>query len=112
VETFAAVFPHTLLLMPGSVLIGSDSPIPYDPQALARRFAEPAVQAHLARGNAGFRDYAGFFARPALSWEPGGQRPLASLTDVFPRDEFYLNNGVTGTERLARPEDVVRSAQR
>jgi hypothetical protein len=112
VETFAAVFPHTLLLMPGSVLIGSDSPIPYDPQALARRFAEPAVQAHLARGNAGFRDYAGFFARPALSWGPGGQRPLASLTDVFPRDEFYLNNGVTGTERLARPEDVVRSAQR
>jgi hypothetical protein len=106
VETFASVFPYTLLLMPGSVLLGSDSPIPYDPEALARRFAEPAVQAHLARGNAGFRDYAGFFARPALAWAPGRERPVASLTDVFPRDEFYLNNGVTGTQRLARPEDL------
>lgn len=108
VETFASVFPYTLLLMPGSVLLGSDSPIPYDPQALAARFAERGVRAHLARGNPAFRDYESFFARPPLAWRPGGQRPVASLTDVFPRDEFYLNNGVTGTERLARPEDVAQ----
>ncbi len=108
VETFASVFPYTLLLMPGSVLLGSDTPIPYDPRALAARFAEPGVRAHLARGNATFSDYPSFFARPALAWGPGRERPVASLTDVFPRDEFYLNNRVTGTERLARPEDVAQ----
>ncbi len=107
VETFAAVFPYTLLLMPGSVLIGSDSPIPYDAAALARRFAEPAVAAHLARGNRDFADYPSMFAGPALAWRPGMARAEASLTDVFPRDEFYLNNGVVGTQVLARPGDVL-----
>ncbi|QYU67387.1 hypothetical protein J4558_21025 [Leptolyngbya sp. 15MV] len=92
VETFASVFPHTLLLMPGSGLIGSERPIPYDSAELARRFADPAVRAHLARGNPGYGDYSSFFARPALAWRPGSPRPEASLTDVFPRDEFYLNN--------------------
>jgi MFS family permease len=110
VETFAAVFPHTLLLMPSSVLLGSDSPIPYDPELLARRFADPAVLAHLARGNAGFRDYGHFFARPALAWSPASPRPEASLTDVFPRDEFYMNNEVRGTERLRRPSDLISAA--
>lgn len=110
VETFAAVFPHTLLLMPGSVLIGSDQPIPYDPAELARRFADPAVQAHLARGNRGFSDYASFFANPALAWGPGTPRGEAPLTDVFPRDEFYLNNTVTGTQSLRRPSDIRAAA--
>jgi hypothetical protein len=100
VETFASVFPHTLLLMPGSVLIGSDSPIPFDAQALARRFADPQVMAHLRRGNRDFDDYPSLFAGTALAWRPGGERPAASLTDVFPRDEFYLNNGVVGTQGL------------
>ncbi|MFM2151143.1 MAG: hypothetical protein RLZZ187_3449, partial [Pseudomonadota bacterium] len=112
VETFAAVFPHTLLLMPGSVLIGSDQPIPFDPAELARRFADPAVQAHLARGNRGFSDYASFFANPALAWSPGTPRGEAPLTDVFPRDEFYLNNTVTGTQSLQRPSDIRAAAGR
>lgn len=107
VATFAAVFPHSLLLMPGSVLIGSDSPIPYDPARLARRFAQPEVVAHLARGNRDFGDYAGLFAEPALAWEPGSPRPPVLLTDVFPRDEFYLNNGVRYTHALRRPEDLL-----
>jgi hypothetical protein len=110
VETFASVFPYTLLLMPGSVLIGSDSPIPYDAQALARRFAEPAVAEHLGRGNRAFGDFAGLFSRPPLSWTPESPRSMASLTDVFPRDEFYLNNPVEGTQRLARPADLVARA--
>jgi hypothetical protein len=37
----------------------------------------------------------------------------ATLTDVFPRDEFYLNNTVTGTQALARPQDLMlRAAHR
>jgi hypothetical protein len=112
VETFASVFPHTLLLMPGSVLIGSNDPIPFDAEALARRFADPAVLAHLMRGHRGFTDYASFFARPALAWSPDTPRAEASLTDVFPRDEFYLNNEVTGTQGLTRPTDVLTTARR
>jgi predicted membrane-bound spermidine synthase len=106
VATFASVFPHAMLLMPGAVLIGSDSPIPYDPAVLARRFAEPAVLAHLHRGNQGFSDFATMFADPAMLWEPGAPRPPAALTDDFPRDEFYLNNGVAYTWRLRLPEDL------
>jgi hypothetical protein len=103
VETFAAVFPHTLLLMPGSVLIGSDSPIPYDAAALAGRFTDAAAAAHLNRGNRGFGDYPGLFAAAPLRWTPGTPRAEAPLTDVFPRDEFYLNNPVQGTQALAGP---------
>jgi hypothetical protein len=110
VETFASVFPYTLLLMPGSVLIGSERPIPYDAAELARRFAQPEVAAHLARGNRGFGDYASMFARAPLSWFPGSPRVEASLTDVFPRDEFYLNNPVLGTQALSRPADVMARA--
>jgi hypothetical protein len=107
VETFAAVFPHTLLLMPVSVLIGSDSPIPYDPQDLAERFATPEVMAHLTRGNREFRDYRQLFSRAPLRWSPGSPRPEASLTDVFPRDEFYMNNAVRLTHDLMRPGDLM-----
>lgn len=106
VETFAAVFPHTLLLMPGSVLIGSNDPISFDPAEMARRFADPAVAAHLARGNRGGGDYAQFFSRALIAWTPGMARPEASLTDVFPRDEFYLNNQVLSTQALTRPGDL------
>ncbi len=109
VATFAAVFPHTLLLMPGSVLIGSNTPIPYDPARLAARFAQPEVSAHLARGNRDFGDYAALFAAPALSWAPGSRRPEVALTDVFPRDEFYLNNSVRHTQALRRPEDLLEA---
>ena len=108
VETFAAVFPHTLLLMPGSVLIGSDTPIPFDATRLAQRFAEPAVRAHLARGNRGFDDYSSMFSNPGLRWTPASQREVVSLSDVFPRDEFYLNNLVVGTEGIAPSSDVAQ----
>jgi hypothetical protein len=43
VETFAAVFPHALLLMPAGVMIGSNDPIPFDPARLAEQFARPAI---------------------------------------------------------------------
>jgi predicted membrane-bound spermidine synthase len=107
VATFASVFPHAKLLMPGSVLVGSDSPIPWDPAALARRFAEPEVLAHLHRGNRGFTDFPALFADPPLAWQPGAVRPVAALTDDFPRDEFYLNNGVAETRSLRRPQDLL-----
>ena len=47
------------------------------------------------------------FAEPALVWDPATARPEAVLTDVFPRDEFYLNNGVTHTLALRRTEQLL-----
>ncbi len=101
-ETFAAVFPHTVLLMPVGVLIGSNDPIPFDAERLAAAFERPEVQAHLVRGNAAFRDWRSLFAQPVLSWTPGSPRGEAPLSDIFPRDEFYMNHGVRGTDVFAR----------
>jgi hypothetical protein len=111
VETFAAVFPYTMLLMPASILVGSDRPIPFDRAELERRLSDPAVVAHLRRGNRDFADYASMFAGPHLAWAPGTARAPASLTDAFPRDEFYLNNPVSGTQKLVRPADLVARAR-
>jgi MFS family permease len=101
-ETFATVFPHTLLLMPVAVLIGSNEPIPFDADRLAAAFANPATAEHLRRGNGAFRDWGALFAAPAIAWTPASPRREPPLTDIFPRDEFYLNNPVTTTDVFAR----------
>ncbi|MES2710760.1 MAG: fused MFS/spermidine synthase [Pseudomonadota bacterium] len=103
VETFTAVFPHALLLLPGNVLVGSDRPIAFAPEALAARLATPAARQHLASGNPSFADYASMFAEGVMRWGPGTPRAGASLSDVFPRDEFYLNNVIYGAGRIGRP---------
>ncbi len=101
-ETFAAVFPHVVLLMPVGVLIGSNDPIPFDAERLTAAFARPEVRAHLGRGNAQFSDWPALFAEPAQIWTPGMARSEAPLSDIFPRDEFYLNNSITPTHDFAR----------
>ena len=104
VETFTAVFPHAVLLLPVSVLVGSDAPIRLDRAALARRFAQPRVVAHLRRGNPDAAvDHAQLFAAPPVVWGPATLRAEAPLTDVFPRDEFYLNNPSEAADSIARP---------
>jgi hypothetical protein len=101
-ETFATVFPHTLLLMPVAVLIGSNGPIPYDADRLAAALAAPATAEHLRRGNPGFSDWGSLFAAPPIAWTPASPRLEPPLTDIFPRDEFYMNNPVTTTDVFAR----------
>ncbi len=106
-ETFATVFPHTMLLMPVAVLVGSNDPIPFDAGRLAGAFETDTATAHLRRGNPAFRDWSALFAAPALVWNPDTPRGEAPLSDVFPRDEFYLNNEVITTDiyvRRARPQ--------
>jgi spermidine synthase len=91
VETFAASFPHAVMLRPVRIMIGSRDPIALDRAALLRRLAEPAVAEHLARGRPGCCDWAAMIGEPPLVWGPGDARTDAPLTDLFPRDEFYLN---------------------
>jgi hypothetical protein len=101
-ETFASVFPHAMLLMPVAVLIGSNDPIPYDAERLAAAFRAPATAEHLRRGNGAFADWSGLFAAPPIVWTPDMPRSEAPLSDVFPRDEFYLNNPVVTMDIYAR----------
>jgi predicted membrane-bound spermidine synthase len=99
VETFAAVFPHAVLLRPANIMVGSDSPIPADAaERLLARLAEPAAAAHLARGGPAAAQAAGLLD-PArtLTWRPGDPRGPAPLTDMFPRDELFVNNGIDET---------------
>jgi spermidine synthase len=93
VDTFAAVFPHVVLLRPAHVLVGSDRPVPHDPAALAARLRNPAVVAHVRRGNPDARpDLSPLVSDPPLVWRPGDPRGGDVLTDMFPRDEFFMNN--------------------
>lgn len=92
VETFISVFPHALLLRPASVLIGSNDPIAFDRERLREAFSGPAARAHLELGTPGIEDWSALFADAPLQWTPGKSGPKPALTDLFPRDEFYLNN--------------------
>ncbi len=90
-ETFVAVFPHVVMLLPVSIMIGSKDPIAFDRDALMARLASPDVAAHLALGRAGCCNWAAMTSEPARLWTPGEPRAPAPLTDLFPRDEFHLN---------------------
>ena len=92
VETFVAVFPHAVMLNPASIMIGWRDPIPFDRDALLARLASPDVAAHLALGHAGCCDWAALTRDTTRHWRPGDPRAAAPLTDLFPRDEFYLNH--------------------
>ncbi len=91
-ETFAAVFPHVVMLRPIGIMIGSDAAIPFDRERLLARLAEPAVAAHLAQGRAGCCDWAVLMREAPQVWSPEQAREKAPLSDLFPRDEFYLNS--------------------
>jgi predicted membrane-bound spermidine synthase len=92
VDTFAAVFPHVVLLRPVSVLIGSDRPIPIDQQALMERLRSPEMAAFARRGNPAIADLSHMIAGEMTVWTPQTPRVPPPLTDMFPRDEFFLNH--------------------
>jgi len=106
VETFAAVFPHAVLLQPFPVLIGSNDPIPFDHAALLAKLADPAVLAHARRGNAAVEALAHHVAGPAYRWTPATARDAAPLTDMFPRDEFFANHRYISKWQPRTPEQA------
>ena len=78
-ETFATVFPHTLLLMPVAVLIGSNDPIPFDAERLAEALEAPATAEHLRRGNPDFHDWR-LLCSPIRRWSWGPGTPRRERT--------------------------------
>ncbi|NGM23853.1 hypothetical protein G3576_27860 [Roseomonas stagni] len=113
VETFVAVFPHVVMLRPGNILIGSDQPIPDARARLQARLADPAIQARLREGNPerGL-GVAAEIGGEMLVWGPATPRGAAPLTDMAPRDEFFVNNPVRNTWRSALPLDLAAEVVR
>lgn len=95
IETFASAFPHAVLLRPGSIMIGSDRPIPLDQAALMARLRAADARAFALHGNAAVTDLGAMVAEPLQVWTPDTPRVQPPLTDMFPRDEFFLNNRTT-----------------
>ncbi|QQS10631.1 MAG: spermidine synthase [Rhodospirillales bacterium] len=96
VATFRAVFPHVVMVHPA--LIGSDSPITYDPEAVRARLADPEVRARLAAARIDAVELASWFRdkKPEIL-NAGAVASSADLnTDLFPKDEYYLNRGRSG----------------
>jgi len=82
--TFQAALPYVVAVGDGSVLIGSRSPIPIEPEQWRRRLFDPAVIAYLGppRVHGVWAEIAGARALPP---SPPGQMNR----DLFPRDEFH-----------------------
>ncbi|WP_207540149.1 fused MFS/spermidine synthase [Sabulicella rubraurantiaca] len=92
IDTFAASFPHAILLTPVQVMIGSDRPIRFDHAALLELLRSPEVIAHARRGNPRATDLTKLVGGPVTVWDENTPRAEPPLTDMFPRDEFFLNH--------------------
>ena len=93
--TFQAVYPYGILINP--ILLGSDSPIEFDMEAIEARLAGPAVADYLASIGTSPERLLELIHEPIETWTPDTPRETggdAINTDLFPRDEYWLNNGV------------------
>lgn len=95
VASFRAAFPHGVMLRPVSVLVGSDRPVPFDAERLRATLASPAFLAHARAAGVDTSGFPGLFEQPVEVWSPATPPPEADANqDLFPRDEYYLNNAV------------------
>ncbi len=97
VDTFVAVFPYAVLLRPAPIILGGKDPLRFDHAQLLQQLATPAVLAHAQRGNPDVRNMTELVQGTPYLWTPATARRGASLTDMFPRDEFFVNQP-TGDE--------------
>jgi hypothetical protein len=105
VNSFVTAFPYVIEFQ-NNLMLGSNRPIAFDAEAVANRLEEPAIRSYL---EAAMSDIEGprykilptsdieglrnaILATKVLKiWEPGDIRPKDFNTDLFPKDEFYLN---------------------
>jgi spermidine synthase len=90
VATFVAAFPYVLRL--GDALIGSEDPIRFDMAAFEAILRGPAAPGLEAAGWSADVILEWLSSRPPRSWSPGDLPMAADInTDLFPRDEYFLN---------------------
>jgi hypothetical protein len=92
-ETFRWAFAHSVLIMPARIMLGSETPIDVNAEMIVSRLQERSVSDHLLRGNPDFTDYASLVQR-TIAFKPMAvaQSGDLVLTDLYPRDEFFLNH--------------------
>jgi predicted membrane-bound spermidine synthase len=92
-RTFRAVFPH--IVQVGAVLLGSNAPIRFDLAAVAKRVRGP-MRPYLEAAGIDPERIVTDLGGPVATHEPSEDRPSRRLnTDLFPRDEYYLNSPVS-----------------
>jgi hypothetical protein len=91
--TFTRAFPYVVMIA-DIVMIGSEQPIAYDAESLLARLEDPQVIEYLQRGGTDPSRFRYWIEEAPLTvWTPDDPRPEGEvLTDLFPRDEYYLNN--------------------
>jgi predicted membrane-bound spermidine synthase len=90
-NTFVKTFPYAVGL-PG-ILLGSDTPIAFDPGVVSQRASEPAVSEYFQRAGIDIeRLVEPYLEAPAGQLGPDFDRQALTdvNTDLFPRDEFDL----------------------
>ncbi|MCU0493585.1 MAG: fused MFS/spermidine synthase [Chloroflexaceae bacterium] len=90
--SFMQVFPYGVNIG-GAFLLGSEQPIPFDKGLLLERMNTPAVRAYLAKGGLKADELRDMLWNYEIStWTPDTPRADDYNTDLWPRDEYYLNN--------------------
>ncbi len=90
--TFRRSFPYGLDT--GIVLVGSDRPVVVDLERIRSRLALPQVAAWIEKGGADIEQLRALFVPGYASWTPQSRTEEDEdllISDLFPRDEFYLN---------------------
>jgi hypothetical protein len=104
VEGFLLAFPHVVMLQPISALIGSDRPIAIDPDLLRARLSDPALVAAARVAGVDPDRFPSMVADSPVVWGPATPRAGGAPNhDLFPRDEYYLNNPVVPPQAALPP---------
>lgn len=91
-RTFASVFPYVVSIG-NVVLLGSNDPISYNPDELLEKIKSPALKAYLGAGGVDPEYFYWFITAETKYWTPDTPRDESDInTDLFPKDEYYLNN--------------------
>ncbi|MFP4322573.1 MAG: fused MFS/spermidine synthase [Anaerolineales bacterium] len=91
--TFVSVFPYVTRV--GILLMGSNEPIDYNPDTVRARLDNPEVIAYLQQAHVDIPTMREMIQPASYSWTPDTPRDYPDEminTDLFPRDEYYLNN--------------------
>jgi spermidine synthase len=101
VNSFVSVFPYVVDLHNGYILLGSDQPIPFDANAIALRLQEPTIRTYLEAALDSRWIGNWLLSGQVRLWRPGDPRPDDVNTDLFPKDEFFLNTPWLLTDKNA-----------
>jgi spermidine synthase len=90
-QTFRSVFPYVVMVHPA--LLGSDRPIPYDAERILARLDDPQILSHLEAAAVDFDELRQWFRdkHPEIINDGRVGTVADPNTDLFPRDEYYLN---------------------